>query len=73
LFNKINVAVVELSSELRVGDEVSIEGPHTGEVKLRVDSMQIEHAKVERAGPGQSIGLKVPERVHEHDSVYKIV
>ncbi|MEM0475891.1 MAG: U32 family peptidase C-terminal domain-containing protein [Candidatus Norongarragalinales archaeon] len=71
-FGKISVAVVELQGELCVGDEVSIEGPNTGEVRFRVDSMQIEHKNVERAGKGESIGLKVPERIHEHDYVYKL-
>jgi len=71
-FGKINVAVVELSSELRNGDEISIEGPHTGEVRIRGHSMQIEHKPVERAGKRESTGLKVNEKIHEHDAVYKL-
>ena len=72
-FGKISVAVVELEGELRSGDEISIEGPNTGEVRMRVKSMQIEHAPVERAGKGQSVGLKVDGKIHERDAVYKIV
>jgi hypothetical protein len=33
--------------------------------------MQIEHENVQRAEAGQSIGLKVAERVREKDVVYK--
>jgi len=71
-FNKISVAVVELSDTLRVGDEISIEGKVTN-IRQKVDSMQIEHKNVEEAKKGQSIGLKVPERVREGDVVYKIM
>ena len=70
-FSKIGVAVVELSDELKVGDRISIEG-HTTNLQQSVSSMQIEHQNVEKAGPGQSIGLKVEQRVREGDLVYKI-
>jgi hypothetical protein len=33
--------------------------------------MQIEHKDVQRAESGQSIGLKVMQRVRETDMVYK--
>jgi translation elongation factor EF-1alpha len=70
-FTKIGVGVIELSDELEVGDRISIEGMTTN-LQQTVDSMQIEHENVERAGPGQSIGLKVEQRVREGDLVYKL-
>jgi translation elongation factor EF-1alpha len=70
-FTKIGVGVIELSDELEVGDRISIEGMTTN-LQQTVDSMQIEHENVERAGPGQSIGLKVEQRVREGDLVYKV-
>ena len=70
-FSKISVAVIELSDELKVGDRISIEG-HTTNFQQTVSSMQIEHQNVEKAGPGQSIGLKVDQRAREGDLVYKI-
>ena len=39
---------------------------------MAVESMQVEHQNVEEATKGQSIGMKVTERVREHDVVYKI-
>jgi len=71
-YGKISVAVVELEGSLSVGDEISIEGKTTN-FKQKVESMQIEHKNVERAEPGQSIGLKVIDKVREGDLVYKII
>jgi len=71
-FNKISVAVVELSAELRNGDRISIEGP-AGVLEQAVESMQIEKMPVEKAGRGQSIGLKVDSRVKEGDVVYLLI
>ena len=70
-FTKIGVAVVELTDELSVGDEISIEGASTN-FKQKVESMQIEHKNIEKAKAGDSIGLKVKDRVREGDSVYKV-
>jgi translation elongation factor EF-1alpha len=69
-FSKISVAVIELTAALAVGDTIVIKGPTT-DFEQRVDSMQIEHNNVQRAEAGQSIGLKVAERVREKDVVYK--
>jgi putative protease len=68
-FSKIGVAVVDLSDELKNGDRISIEGP-AGVAEQLVDSIQINKETVERAGRGQSIGLKVDSRVKEGDAVY---
>ena len=70
-FTKIGVGVIELSDELEVGDRISIEGTTTN-LQQTVDSMQIEHENVKRAGLGQSIGMKVEQRVREGDLVYKL-
>jgi putative protease len=70
-FTKIGVGVIELSDELEVGDRISIEGMTTN-LQQTVDSMQIEHENVKSAGSGQSIGIKVEQRVREGDLVYKL-
>lgn len=69
-YAKIGVAVVELSSELKVGDRIAVEGSTSFE--QTVDSMQIERAPITSAKPGQSIGLKVSGKVREDDIVYKV-
>ena len=69
-FSKISVCVIELSAPLAVGDTIAIKGPTT-DFEQPVESMQIEHNNVQRAEAGQSIGLKVAQRVRENDMVYK--
>ena len=70
-FTKINVAVVELSALLSKGDRIAIKGMTTN-FEQAVESMQIEHEAVEKAKKGDSIGLKVADRVREGDIVYKL-
>jgi putative protease len=69
-FSKISVAVIELKKPLKVGETIAIKGPTT-DFEQPVDSMQIEHKDVQKAEAGQSIGLKVAQRVRETDIVYK--
>lgn len=71
-FGKIGVAAIEITNgELAVGDTVHIKG-HSADFSTRVDSMQIEHAVVQKATKGQVVGIKVPAKAHEHDKVYKV-
>jgi len=69
-FSKISVAIVELTAPLTVGDRILVKGPST-DFEQVVDSMQIEHQNIQRAEPGQSIGLKTVQHVREKDVVYK--
>lgn len=71
-FSKISVAVVELQAPLSVGDKIRVQGPST-DFEQTVASMQIEHESVKTAKAGQSVGLKVNDRVKEQDIVYKAV
>ena len=70
-FTKIGVAIVDLTDRLSVGDRILVKGMTTN-VEQTVDSMQIEHKDVRIAEVGQSIGLKVSDRVREGDTVYKV-
>ncbi|MCX7779265.1 MAG: hypothetical protein N2259_03450 [Patescibacteria group bacterium] len=70
-FGKISVGVIELSDELKVGETIKIVG-HGREFTQKVESMQIEHQNVEKAGKGESVGLKVDQPVKEGDVVYKV-
>ncbi len=69
-YTNIGVAVIELSSELKVGDTIHIKG-HTTDFSQSVDSMEFEHEKLQSAKKGQSIGMKVSEHVRDGDKVYK--
>ncbi len=69
-YSKIGVAVIELSAPLSVGDRILFRGKNTNFEQI-AESMQIEHKPVQMAEAGQSIGLKVKERVRPGDVVYK--
>lgn len=69
-FSKINVAVVELTLPLALGDHILIKGPST-DFEQTVDSMQIDRKAIPRAEGGQSIGLKVLQVAKVKDVVYK--
>jgi putative protease len=72
-FGKINVAAIRLSEgSLKVGDTIHMVG-HTTDITQTIDSMQIENKNVQEAGSGADIGIKVKDRVREHDIVYKVV
>ena len=70
-YTELGVAVVELSDTLKTGDKIRIKGA-TSDFEQTVESMQIEHKKIEEAKAGKSIGMKVKEHVREHDVVYKV-
>jgi hypothetical protein len=70
-FNKISVAVVKLKAPLKIGDKIRIKGKHDDFLQT-VSSMQINHQPVSYAGKGAEIGLKVKQRAHENDRVYKV-
>ncbi|MBS3906149.1 MAG: hypothetical protein KGZ49_03840 [Syntrophaceae bacterium] len=72
-FGKIGVAAIRISEgSLKVGDPIHIVG-HTTDITQTVDSMQIENSNVQEAGPGADIGIRVKDKVREHDIVYKVV
>lgn len=70
-YDHINVAVVKLSGTLKAGDSIHVKGATT-DFTEKVESMQIEKDKIEEAKAGQEIGLKVQERVREHDKIFKV-
>ncbi|MBN2421749.1 hypothetical protein JXB41_00860 [Candidatus Woesearchaeota archaeon] len=71
-FNKINVAVVKLTKgSLSVGDKIRIKGATT-DFEQGVDSMQVDHANIDKADIGKELGMKVAQPVRQHDIVYKV-
>jgi putative protease len=71
-FGKPHVAIVEIKEgELRVGDTIRVVG-HTSEHTQKIESMQLEHAPVDSARVGDSVGIQVDERTREHDRVYLV-
>ena len=69
-FSKINVAVLELTLLLAVGDQILVKGPST-DFEQTVESIQIDRKALPRAEGGQSVGLKLVQPAKEKDVVYK--
>jgi putative protease len=70
-YNKISVAVVKLSQDLKVGDSVHFLGRHT-DFQQEITSMQIEHQPLTEVKAGDEVALKVKQRVRRGDTVFKL-
>ncbi len=70
-FGHIKVAVIKLSNKLIVGDVIRIVGGET-DFTQKVKSIEIDHEKRKTAKKGESIGLKVEQKVREDYKVYKV-
>lgn len=71
-FGKISVGIIELSDVLKVGDTIHIKGAHS-DFSQQIDSIQIEHESVQEAKAGDFVGIKVKDKVHPHDKVYRVI
>jgi len=69
-YDKIGVVIVELAGNLKLGDSVTFKKGDDELLTQTVESMQIEKAGVDKAGKGDTIGLKVDEAVKEGAEVY---
>jgi translation elongation factor EF-1alpha len=65
------VAGVNMTGTMKVGERIHIKG-HTTDIEMVVASMQIDNKNVEIAQKGDSVGIKVPDRVRPGDAVYKV-
>jgi translation elongation factor EF-1alpha len=65
------VAGIDMTGTLKVGDKIHIKG-HTTDIEMVISSMQIDNKDVELAKKGDSVGIKVPDRVRPGDAVYKV-
>jgi len=71
-FSNIEVAVVDLSAPLKEGDTIRITGGENTDFNQTVGSMQVDHEKVKTGKKGDSVGMKVSEKVREGYHVYKV-
>ena len=69
-FVKIGVAAIKITAgELKIGDRIKFKGYKTN-FEQEIKTMQSEHEKLEKIEAGTDIGIKVKERVRQHDTVY---
>ncbi len=70
-FSNIGVAVIDLTDALKEGDEIRIIGGEA-DFTQEVSSMEVDREKVQEAKKGQSVGLKVEQKVREGYKVYRV-
>lgn len=72
-FAKPSVAAVKITAgELRVGDTVKFTG-FTTDFEAKIDSIEVDNKKVEKAAEGEFVGVKVADRVRPGDEVFKLL
>ncbi|UCF08486.1 MAG: translation elongation factor-like protein [Thermoplasmata archaeon] len=71
-FAKPSVAAINITAGgIKVGDTIHIKG-ETTDFTQTIESMEIDRVKVDSAGEGQGVGIKVRDRVRPNDTVYVV-
>ena len=70
-YSHLNVAVLQLTERMKVGETIHISG-HTTDFTQVVASMEVDHHRVVVVEPGEDVALKVVEPVREHDTIYRV-
>jgi U32 family peptidase len=71
-YEKILVAIIKLSSNLKVGEKIKFVRGGEDVLEQNVESIQIEHKNIDEAKSGDIIGIKVNNEVKEGSEVYKL-
>jgi len=70
-YDKISVAIVELTGTLSKGDSVKFVRGGEDVHEQKIGSIQIEHEKLDTAKKGDVVGLKVTKEIKEGAEVFK--
>jgi putative protease len=70
-FGKISVGIIKLKAPLGLGDAIHIKGVHD-DFTQEISSLQYNHKDIVSAKKGLEVGIKVIQRVHENDKVYRV-
>jgi len=70
-YGKISVAAIDLTGSLKIGDTIEIENEE-GAIRQKVLSMQINKKDVEEASEGDSVGVRVDQRIIRGSKVYRV-
>ncbi len=72
-YRRAGAAEVQVrGARFALGDELLIQGPTTGSVRVPVTSIQIEHEARASAERGERVAVAVPERVRPRDRVFLV-
>ena len=70
-FNRVKAAEIRLWDDLKIGDEIIIQGPTTGSITHKVESMEIEGKSLDTALKNQHVGILIGQKVRPNDLIYK--
>lgn len=68
-YEKIQVAIIKLASPIKVGDSIKFKHADS-EFTQTVQSMELEHSKIDSAKKGTEVGLKVDQPVKEKTAIF---
>lgn len=68
-YEKIQVAIIKLTAPLKVGDSIKFKHADS-EFTQTVQSLELEHAKIDSAKKGDEVGLKVDQPVKEKTEIF---
>ncbi|MDP7115758.1 MAG: peptidase U32 family protein [Candidatus Woesearchaeota archaeon] len=72
-YPKPQVAEIKLEAGgINKGDEIAFTGPTTGFFRQKLEEMQVNHKPVAKLAKGNSVGIKVNERVRSNDKFFVI-
>ena len=71
-YSHIPAMIVELEDDIRIGDKIVVRN-RKGDEKFRqtVESMEVEHKKIQEAKAGEEVAIQVVGKAKEGDLVYK--
>ena len=73
-FTNLQVAEFKLESfDLKVGDEILIQGPTTGTIQMKVPEIRVDLQPVEQVEKGILFSVQVPGKIRRGDKLYKWV
>ncbi|MDE2312381.1 MAG: hypothetical protein KGJ93_04840 [Patescibacteria group bacterium] len=70
-YDHIHVAILDLTDTLIVGQTLHFKGA-TDDCHQVVSQMQIDHQDIQSAKAGESVGIRVDEKLHENDRVFAV-
>lgn len=70
---KVAEILIEAQQTLKLKDKIIIQGEQTGVVEQTLDSMEIEHQSIKKAGQKSVVAIKVIQSVRKGDGVYKTI
>jgi len=72
-YAKINVAEVLIEShELKIGDNIMIQGPSTGTFEQKLEEMQLNHKNIELAVKQTRAAIKVKKQCRPNDKIFTL-